>query len=216
MITRHQPALVPTNSPNTPMEQQQPALQQAAGSDLQQMLSANAASCSANITTCHQWGQISGMPCTRSKVYHARNNNETHTGSLVDGGCNGGIARSNVRVLETTLATVDVTGVGENLLKNLPIVTVAGVINTQKGPIVGMFHQYANYAQGKTIHSSNQIRDFGLTINDVPHSSGGKQSIVSKDGYHIPLAVREGLCYMDMQPPTDEELGFSTAVNLYS
>ena len=95
---------------------------------------------------------------------------------------------------------------GENLLKNLPIVTVAGVINTQKGPIVGMFHQYANYTQGKTIHSSNQIRDFGLTVNDVPRSSGGKQSIVSKDGYHIPLAVREGLCYMDMRPPTDEEL----------
>ena len=45
-----------------------------------------------------------------------------------------------------------------------------------------------------------------LPSTDVLHSSGGKQSIVSKDGYHIPLAVREGLCYMDMRPPTDEEL----------
>ena len=92
MITRHQPAPVPTNSPNTSTEQQQPALQQAAGSDLQQMLSSNAASRSANTSQLVINGVRYQACLACSKVYHARNNKETHTGSLVDGGCNGGIA----------------------------------------------------------------------------------------------------------------------------
>jgi hypothetical protein len=41
---------------------------------------------------------------------------------------------------------------------------------------------------------------------------GGKQSIVSLDGYAIPLQIRGGLAYMDMHPPSDNELNNLTHV----
>ena len=84
---------------------------------------------------------------------------------------------------------------------------MAGLISTTEGPVIVIFHQYGAYGNGFTIHSVNQLRSFGLEVNDIPTScSGDKQCICIPDGHKIPLAVREGLCYMDMRDPTDDEL----------
>ena len=34
----------------------------------------------------------------------------------------------------------------------------------------------------------------------------GYQMVITREGYIIPLQVKDGLCYMKMRPPTDEEL----------
>ena len=47
---------------------------------------------------------------------------------------------------------------------------------------------------------------FGIDIHDKPKSIGGCQSIRTPEGFVIPLAVRQGLAYMDMHPPSDIEL----------
>jgi hypothetical protein len=128
------------------------------------------------------------------------------SGSLIDGGANGGMSGNDVRVIETTLNHADVSGLADHSVTDLPIATVAGVLSTSQGPIIGIFHQYAHLGSGKTIHSANQMRHFGVDICEVPQALHGKQRIHHPDGYVIPLSIRNGLAYMDMHPPSDSEL----------
>ena len=127
--------------------------------------------------------------------------------SLMDGGANGGMAGNDVRILtESTFNKANVTGIGESMIKNLPLATAAGLVSTHLGPIIVILNQYANYGKGHTIHSSGQLRSFGTLVHEAPRSNGGSQRIITPDGYHIPLSYRSGLPYMDMRPPTDIEL----------
>ena len=130
-----------------------------------------------------------------------------HNGSLIDGGCNGGLAGADVKFLDETMERVNVNGIADTVIEAVPIGTAAGLLTSTSGPIIGIFHQYAHYGKGKTLHSVNQFRSFGLDVNDIPKTCpGGLQAITTPDGYTIPLAIREGLCYMDMRPPTDTEM----------
>jgi hypothetical protein len=71
--------------------------------------------------------------------------------------------------------------------------------------MIGIFHQYAHLGTGKTIHSANQMRHFGIEISDTPLALAGKQRIQHPDGYVIPLSIRNGLPYMDVGPLLDHE-----------
>ena len=141
-----------------------------------------------------------------SRTYSINNEIRTNKGALIDGGANGGLSGSDVVVLAETMNTADVTGIADNTLSNLKICTVAALIETQLGPIIGIFHQYAHRGSGKTIHSVSQLRQFGTLVDDTPRKHGGKQRLQTLDGYIIPLSIRDGLPYMDMSPPTDKEL----------
>ena len=142
--------------------------------------------------------------------YHINSTQARNTpcGSLIDRGANGGLSGNDVRVLETsTTQFADVTGIAGASVKKAPLCTVAGVLQTQKGPIIGIFHQYAHYGEGNTLHSPLQLGDLGLEVDDHPKQLGlGKQQITTPEGFVIPLSMKEGLMYMDMAPPSDEEL----------
>ena len=126
---------------------------------------------------------------------------------LMDGGANGGMAGNDVRILsESSSNRPNVSGSGDSMIKNLSLATAAGFVSTHLGPAIVIMNQYANYGKGHTIHSSGQFRSFGTLVHEAPRSSGGLQRIITPDGYHIPLSYRSGLPYMDMRPPTDEEL----------
>ena len=144
-------------------------------------------------------------------TYHVQNYQWTNntTGSLIDGGANGGFAGADCRVIEYTNDKADVSGIGDSLIKNLDIGTVAARIETTSGPIIGIFHQYAIHGEGSTIHSPNQFRAFNLDVNDIPLKSPcgqGRQQILTPEGYIIPLKIRNGLPYMAMSKPSDSEL----------
>jgi hypothetical protein len=62
-----------------------------------------------------------------------------------------------VIVLSDTLFTADDTDIADNSLQKVPVCTVAGLIQTQLGPIIGVFHQYAHHVTGKTIHYVSQL-----------------------------------------------------------
>ena len=47
---------------------------------------------------------------------------------------------------------------------------------------------------------------FGWSVHDSALRAGGQQCIYTPEDYVIPLHVRHGLFYMDMQPPTDDNL----------
>jgi hypothetical protein len=128
-------------------------------------------------------------------------------GSLIDSGANGGWAGDDVRWLVShPVDRATVSGIAGRSVENLRIATVAGYIESTTGPIIGIFNQYAYYGKGKSIHSVMQMKHFGLNIDDDSKFLGGEQRIVTKDGFVIPLHVRDGLIYMDMRKPTDNEM----------
>jgi len=100
-------------------------------------------------------------------------------GSLVDGGANGGFAGSDVLVLEESNRFADVSGIANHTVENIPICTVAGKIITTRGPAIGIFHQYAYFGEGSTIHSPHQLAHFGLKVDDQSVKVGGHQRIVT-------------------------------------
>jgi hypothetical protein len=127
-------------------------------------------------------------------------------GSLIDGGANGGISGSDVTLIESTMQNVDIKGLADQSIVGLPLCQVAGLIQTQKGPIIGIFNQYAHRGKGHTVHSVNQLKSFGIIVDDDPLSSSGQQCIITPDGYHIPISIRNGLPWMDMSAPNPTEL----------
>ncbi len=126
-------------------------------------------------------------------------------GALVDRGANGGIAGNDVRIIATTDRRVDIQGVSNHQVTDIPIVTCGALVNTQRGDIIAIMNQYARVRNGKTIHSCVQLEAHKHEVDDKSIVAGGKQRIVTPDGYAIPLHVREGLVYMDMQPYTDHQ-----------
>ena len=88
--------------------------------------------------------------------YRVSNMRQKNEDSLIDRGANGGFAGSDVRVLEITdpHQTVDVHGIENHAVKNLKLGTVAGLVQTHRGSVVCIMHQYAIYGKGKqfTLH----------------------------------------------------------------
>ena len=140
-------------------------------------------------------------------VYHvSKSSTSNNNDSLQDRGANGGIAGRNVRVLSSSHKYVNVEGIGNHQITNIPIVTCAGKVMTDKGPVVAIMNQFAHVANGSTILSSPQMEHFGVEVNDKSSKVGGKQSLTTLDGYVIALTFKNGLPYVDMTPPTDRDM----------
>ena len=104
-------------------------------------------------------------------------------------------------------AFVDITGVGGKVLQHLPIVQGSSLVHTiHEGPIILIMSQYVHKPDSKSIQSKSQIEHFGGVVHDSAKSTGGQQLVVTHEGYTIPLHVRNGLYYMDMVPPTDDDM----------
>jgi hypothetical protein len=126
-------------------------------------------------------------------------------GALIDRGANGGILGNDAKVILTHQRTVDVTGIDNHELSQLKMVDGSAVIQTQKGPVIGIFRQYAYLGQHRSIHSSGQMEHFLSDVNDRSLKVTGKQRIKTNEGYVIPLDIINGLPYMKMRPNTDKE-----------
>ena len=131
-----------------------------------------------------------------------------YQGALVDSGTNSGMARSDTRILPTVPhAFIDISGVGGEVLQQLPIIQGASLIHTvDEGPVILIMSQYANKPGSNSIHSKCQIEHFRGVVHDSAKFTGGQQLVVTHEGYTIPLHVHNGLYYMDMVPPTDDDM----------
>ena len=58
----------------------------------------------------------------------------------------------------------------------------------------------------KTLFSTNQMRNAGHIINDVPSRYGGHQNMVTSDNQVLPLAYLDGLCCLKIRKATEQEL----------
>jgi hypothetical protein len=96
--------------------------------------------------------------------------------ALIDRGTNGGVAGSDTWLIDKSLLSVHIQGINDHMIKDVPIGTVGAVVNTQRGEVIAIMHQYAYTGKGGTIHSSGQLKWCGNDIND--HSikiNGGRQ-----------------------------------------
>jgi hypothetical protein len=80
------------------------------------------------------------------------------------------------------------------------------VILTQKGPIIGIMHQYALLNKVSTIHSPCQMEWYKNDVNDKSvNIPGCLQCIQILDGYTIPLSIKDGLAHLAIWPYADNE-----------
>ena len=79
----------------------------------------------------------------------ARVNQSNH--HLIDRGANGGLAGADMRVIHTTPRKINIVGIDDHELTGLNVVTAAALLDTQKGSIIGVFHEYAHLGKGRSI-----------------------------------------------------------------
>ena len=112
-----------------------------------------------------------------------------------------------MRVLHTTPRKINIVGIDDHELTGLNVVPAAVLLDTQKGPIIGIFHEYAHLGKGKSIHASGQMEWFNCQVDDRSKIVGGAQRIETLEGYVIPLSIETGLVYMHpIRIPTDQDL----------
>ena len=142
---------------------------------------------------------------THQRYVFARVNQTNH--QLIDRGANGGLAGADMRVIHTTPRKINIVGIDDHELTGLNVVTATTLLDTQKGPIIGVFHEYAHLGKGKSIHAAGQMEWFNCQVDDKSKLVGGTQSIQTSEGYVIPLSIESGLVYMhSMRIPTDHDL----------
>ena len=94
---------------------------------------------------------------------------------LIDRGANGGLAGADMRVIHTTPRKINIVGIDDHELTGLNVVTAAALLDTQKGPIIGVFHEYAHLGKGRSIHAAGQMEWFNCQVDDRSKIVGGAQ-----------------------------------------
>jgi hypothetical protein len=141
------------------------------------------------------------------RTYHVSASRQRKHGALIDCGANVGISSVDMRVISTSIHhTVNVQGINNHQVTDVPIVSAGGVLQTQRGPIIGILHELAHIERGKTILSSDQLEWYGQEVNDRSTKiKGGTQCITTLEGYVIPISIWNGLPYINLHPYTDQE-----------
>jgi hypothetical protein len=130
------------------------------------------------------------------------------TGALVDRGANGGITGSDcciIKVNNQPQLFVNVEGIDGHVMTKQWLITAGAVTETNRGPIILIMNQYAHSGKGHSIHLSPQLEWNQVDIDDKSRRVGRKQHLLTLDGFSIPMNIRRGLPYIDVQPFRDDE-----------
>ena len=126
---------------------------------------------------------------------------------LVDRGANGGLAGSDMRILSKTGCRISIMGIDSHQLAGIPIFTCAAKFETNDGPIIGIFNEYAFYGKGQSIHAPGQFEHFGHAVDERSVKVDGKQCITTLDGRALSLHIKERLAYIhSLGIPSDDDM----------
>ena len=142
------------------------------------------------------------------RIQHASNNprKTTRSRALVDRGANGGIAGPEMRLICWTDRYVDLSGIDDHTLEAVHVGSFAAIVKTHLGNRIGIWHQMASMPTGKTIFSSVQLEASRCSVQEKsPLVTGTTPTIITPDGYIVPLSIHQGLPYLRLRPPTDAE-----------
>ena len=85
---------------------------------------------------------------------------------------------------------VNVTGVGEHTINDIPIARFCAVSQSQHGNVLCIYHEYAGgNIQERTIHSKIQLMDYGNRVDDTTMKLGGQQTVIAHGGHIFPLPL---------------------------
>ena len=143
-------------------------------------------------------------------IVSAKNRLTNTITSLIDRGANGGVGGEDVRVIDWDASgrSVDIEGVDDHRVTQIRLATCGGVANSNQGPVILVFHQYAYLGKGPSIHSCGQIEAQGHDVCDRSHKVGGKQRMVISQGnltYTFPFSIQRGLARFNLRPYSDHE-----------
>ncbi len=98
--------------------------------------------------------------------------------------------------------TINITGIDNHQMVKIPIVTAgAYYMTSNKGPVIGIFHQYGWVKSGQSIHSSpHQLEHYKNEVNERSMRVGCLQRISTLDGYAFPLDIIDGLPHIYVRP----------------
>ena len=135
--------------------------------------------------------------------------------ALADRGANGTIAGKGCRIGDRTDRYIDVTGIKDHTIQELNIVEALFVAKSTRGNMVVHCPESAHMPGAKTIIAPIQMEAHGCKVVDKPPAAndGIQPYIETPDGYRFPLSIRDGLPYLDIRPPLDEEM--ETLVHVY-
>ena len=111
----------------------------------------------------------SNSPIDMGANTNTANNARDIISSTVDRGANGGIEGCGMCLLSHAFpeSTIDIEGVGNHVISKLKIGTHGAVVCKNHGEAILIFHQYASHSQGQSIHSSLQLENNSITVNDI-------------------------------------------------
>ena len=81
--------------------------------------------------------------------------------------------------------------IDDHELTGLDDVTAA-LFDTQKGPVIGIFHEYTHLGNERSIHAAGEMEWFKCKVDDRSKVVGGAQRIETPDGYVYPLSIESG------------------------
>ena len=126
---------------------------------------------------------------------------------LGDRRANEGQAGAEMRVQQRTDRKINILGIDGHELTGLDVVTAAPLFDTQKGAVIGIFHEYAHLGKGRSVHAAGQMEWFNCNVDDRSKVVGGAQRVETPDGYVFPLSIESELVYMHSTlVPTDNDL----------
>ena len=85
------------------------------------------------------------------------------------------MAGNSVKVLNKKGRTIDVQEINNHQITNIPIATVAGIVNTQCGEMILIMHEYTYISNAKTFHSSAQLEADRMKV-DVEVLKSGEEN----------------------------------------
>ena len=85
---------------------------------------------------------------------------------LVDRETNGGLAASDMRILQKTGRKLNVVGIGNHELTGLDVATAACPFQSSSGKFVCILHEYAYLGKGSSNHSPGQMEVFKTHVDD--------------------------------------------------
>ena len=59
-----------------------------------------------------------------------------------------------MKVLQKIHRKINIVGIDDHELTCLDVVTAAALLDTQKGPVIGIFHEYAHLCKDRSIHAA--------------------------------------------------------------
>jgi hypothetical protein len=127
--------------------------------------------------------------------------------SLVDRGANGFVGGADCVLIGTPslTRTVNITGIDNHQMRNVPIATVGAHVISNRGPVICVFNEVAYHGKHQSILSAIQMEHYGITVHDKSRAVGGKAQLSTPDGFLFPLSILNGLPYLHMRPYTEEE-----------